>query len=102
MSESVEKVWENRSSAVDYNLPQFDPDDSLLNKPNQNPIEWIKSSPNAFCNPVYHAELLEWSRKNFRWRVDTSKEVLNKKLNQIKPIGNLKEIKILERVYSDE
>jgi SpoIID/LytB domain protein len=100
MSESIEKVWQHRSPAVDYYLPRFDSDINLSFNPNQNPEEWIKSSPDVFCNPEYHPQLPEWSRKNFRWKVEIAKEVLNTNLNKIKHIGDLKKIEIIERGYS--
>ena len=100
MSESIEKVWEYRSPAVDYYLSRFDSDSNLSFNPKQKPEEWIKGSPNVFCNPEFNPMLSEWSRKNFRWRVEITKEVLNNNLNKIKYIGELKKIEIIERGYS--
>jgi SpoIID/LytB domain protein len=100
MSESIEKVWENRSPAVDYYLSQFDSDDKLTFNPKQNPADWIKSSPEVFCNPQYHNQLPNWSKNNFRWKIEIKKEVLNNNLNEIKPIGKLKKIIIIERGHS--
>ncbi len=97
MSESIEKVWEHRSPKVDYYLSRIDSDSNLSFNPNQNPDEWIKSSPDVFCNPEYHPQLPEWSRKNFRWKVEIAKELLNNNLNKVKYIGDLKKIEIIER-----
>lgn len=100
MSESIEKVWKHRSPAVDYYLPRFDSDNNLSLNPNQNPDELIKISPDVFCNPKYRPQLPEWSRKNFRWKVEIAKEVLIQNLNKIKYISDLKKIEIIERGYS--
>lgn len=100
MSESIEKVWEHRSPAVDYYLPRVDSETDLTLNPNQNPELWIKSSPNVFCNPEYIPQLPEWSKKNFRWKVEIKREVLNDNINKIKFIGDLKKIEIMERGYS--
>lgn len=100
ISESIEKVWEHRSPAVDYYLPRFDSDDDLRFNPNLNPVEWIKGNPDVYCNADYHPNLPEWSKKNFRWKIEIKQVALTNNLNHIKSIGDLKKIEIIERSYS--
>lgn len=100
MSESIEKVWSHRSPAVEYYLPRFDSDEELNFNPRENPDEWIGSNPNVFCNAEFNPQLSVWSKRNFRWRIEIKKDVLNQNLNEIKSIGDLKRIEILERGYS--
>jgi len=97
LSENVEKVWPIRSGAVPYWSSHFDSDEELNYDPHNNPEEWITSNPDVFCNPYFHPELPEWSKKNFRWQVDMTNDELTSNLNKIKYIGSLNEIKILER-----
>jgi SpoIID/LytB domain protein len=97
MSEDVENVWPDRSSAVPYWSSHFDTDKKLEYDPKNNPDEWILSNPDVFCNPYFHPELPEWSKKNFRWQVEMTNEELSNNLNEIKQIGALQDIKILER-----
>ncbi len=97
MSENIENVWPARSGPVPYWSSHFDSDEILNYAPKNNPEEWIMSNPNVFCNPYYHPELPEWSKKNFRWRVEMTNGELSSNLNEIKQIGILKEIKIIER-----
>jgi SpoIID/LytB domain protein len=96
-SENVENVWKSRSGAVPYWSSHFDSDAELKYDPKNNPEEWIKSNPDVFCNPYFHPELSEWSKKNFRWQVEMTNKELSNNLNEIKQIGILNEIKILER-----
>lgn len=97
MSEDVENVWPGRSGPVPYWSSHFDSDEILDYDPKNNPEEWINSNPDVFCNPNLHPELPEWSKKNFRWRVEMTNDELSNNLNEIKQIGLLQEIKILER-----
>ncbi len=92
MSENVENVWPERSGAVPYWSSHFDSDDELSFNPNENPSEWIESNPDVYCNPYFHPELPEWSKKNFRWQVEMNSEELTTNLNEIKKIGPIKEI----------
>lgn len=97
MSEKVENVWPDRSDAVPYWSSHFDSDDELNFNPQINPREWIECNPDVFCNPYYHPELSEWSKKNFRWQVEMTSDELTKNLNAIKGIGRLIEIIPLNR-----
>jgi SpoIID/LytB domain protein len=97
ISENVENVWFKRSKAVPYWSSHFDSDKKLEHDPKNNPVEWIMSNPDVFCNSYYHPELPEWSKKNFRWQVEMTNKELSDNLNEIKQIGILKEIKIIER-----
>jgi SpoIID/LytB domain protein len=97
MSEDVENVWPDRSGAVPYWSSHFDSEEKLNYDPENNPDEWIKSNPDVFCNSYFHPELPEWSKKNFRWQVEMTNDELSSNLNEIKEIGTLKEIKIIER-----
>ena len=65
--------------------------------PKNDPEGWINSNPDVFCNPYFYPELPEWSKKNFRWQVEMTNEELTCNLNEIKYIGFLNEIKIIER-----
>lgn len=97
ISENVENVWPDRSGPVPYWSSHFDSDEVQNYNPKNNPEEWIKSNPDVFCNPYFHTELPEWSKKNFRWQVEMTKDELTNNLNEIKSIGELREIKIIER-----
>lgn len=97
MSEDVENVWPSRSGAVPYWSSHFDSNEELKFDPKNNPEELIMSNPDVFCNPYFHTELPEWSKKNFRWLVEMTNDELSNNLNEIKEIGILNEIKILER-----
>jgi len=97
ISENVENVWPSRSGTVPYWSSHFDSDIEINYDPKNNPEDWISSNPDVFCNSYYHPELPEWSKKNFRWQVEMSNEELSNNLNEIKEIGLLQEIKILER-----
>ena len=97
MSEDVENVWPGRSGPVPYWSSHFDSNEELNYEPKNNPEEWIKSNPDVFCNPNLHPELPEWSKKNFRWQVEMTNDELSNNLNEIKSIGELQEIKIIER-----
>lgn len=97
MSENVENVWPDRSGSVPYWSSHFDSDTELNFNPKNNPIDWIESNPDVFCNPYYHPELPEWSKKNFRWQVEMTSDELTNNLKAIKDIGRLKEIIPLER-----
>ncbi|MFZ1518016.1 MAG: SpoIID/LytB domain-containing protein, partial [Ignavibacteriaceae bacterium] len=97
MSESVENVWPGRSGHVPYWSSHFDSDKEINYNPKNFPEDWIKSNPDVFCNPYFHTELPEWSKKNFRWQIEMTNDELSKNLNEIKEIGILNEIKILER-----
>ena len=97
MSENVENVWPSRSGTVPYWSSHFDSDKELKYDPKHNTEEWIMSNPDVFCNSYFHPELPEWSKKNFRWQVEMTNDELSKNLNEIKQIGVLQEIKIVER-----
>ena len=97
MSESVENVWPGRSGPDPYWSSHFDSDKEINYNPKNFPEDWIKSNPDVFCNPYFHTELPEWSKKNFRWQIEMTNDELSKNLNEIKEIGILNEIKILER-----
>lgn len=97
ISEDVEKVWPDRSGPVPYWSSHFDSNKILNYDPKNNPEEWINSNPDVFCNPNLHPELPEWSKKNFRWQVEMTNDELSDNLNEIKSIGELEEIKIIER-----
>lgn len=97
ISENVENVWPERSDPVPYWSSHFDSDSTLEFDPTNNPKEWIESNPDVYCNPKFHPELPSWSQNNFRWKVEISNNELKQNLNKIKPIGNLKEILVLER-----
>ncbi|MBN1638851.1 MAG: SpoIID/LytB domain-containing protein [Ignavibacteriales bacterium] len=97
MSENVENVWPERSGPVPYWSSHFDSDTEIQINPKINTKEWIESSPDVFCNPEFHPELPEFSRTNFRWQVELSSQELTNNLNEITPIGKLKDIIILER-----
>lgn len=97
ISENVENVWPTRSDAVPYWSSHFDSDSDLNFDPKNNPKEWIESNPDVFCNPYFHPELPEWSKKNFRWQVEMTVEELSNNLNEIKEIGKVKEIIPIER-----
>ncbi len=97
MSEDVENVWPSRSGPVPYWSSNFDSDEEQNFNPKNNPDEWIMSNPDVFCNSYFHPELPEWSKKNFRWQIEMTNNELSNNLNEIKEIGILNEIKILER-----
>jgi len=97
MSEDVENVWPSRSGTVPYWSSHFDSGKELKYDPKHNTEEWIMSNPDVFCNSYFHPELPEWSKKNFRWQVEMTNDELSNNLNEIKQIGALQEIKILER-----
>jgi SpoIID/LytB domain protein len=97
ISENVENVWPDRSGPVPYWSSHFDSDIKQNYNPKNNPEEWINSNPDVFCNPFFHPELPEWSKKNFRWQVEMTKDELTNNLNEIKSIGELREIIIIER-----
>ncbi len=97
ISENVENVWPTRSGAVPYWSSHFDSDNDLNYDPKNNPKEWIESNPDVFCNPYFHPELPEWSKKNFRWQVEMAADELSNNLNEIKEIGKVKEIISIER-----
>ncbi len=97
MSEDVENVWPSRSGTVPYWSSHFDSGKELKYDPKNNPEEWIMSNPDVFCNSYFHPELPEWSKKNFRWQVEMTNDELSNNLNEIKEIGVLQEIQILER-----
>lgn len=97
MSEDVENVWPSRSGTVPYWSSHFDSGKELEYDPKNNPDEWIMSNPDVFCNSYYHPELPEWSKKNFRWQIEMTNDELSNNLNEIKQIGVLQEIKIVER-----
>jgi SpoIID/LytB domain protein len=97
LSENVENVWQGRSGAVEYWSSHFDSDEDLNFDAKNNPKEWIESNPDVFCNPFFHQELPEWSKKNFRWQVEMSSDELSKNLNEIKFIGSIKNIIPVER-----
>lgn len=97
MSEDVENAWPDRSGPVPYWSSHFDTDKELDYDPKNNPDDWIMSNPDVYCNPYFHHELPEWSKKNFRWQVEMTNEELSNNLNEIKQIGFLNEIKIIER-----
>lgn len=97
MSEDIENVWPSRSGTVPYWSSHFDSDKEIKYDPKNNPDEWIMSNPDVFCNPYFHPELPKWSKKNFRWQVEMSNEELSNNLNEIKQIGLLQEIQIIER-----
>jgi len=97
MSEDVENVWPDRSGTVPYWSSHFDSNEELKFDPKNNPAEWIMSNPDVYCNPNLHPELPEWSKKNFRWQVEMTNEELSSNLNEIKQIGILNEIIILQR-----
>lgn len=97
ISENVENIWPERSGSVPYWSSNFDSDSTHNYDPTINPKEWIESNPDVYCNPYFHPELPSWSKENFRWKVDVSVKELTKNLNQVKPIGDLKDILVLER-----
>jgi SpoIID/LytB domain protein len=97
ISENVENVWPERSGPVPYWSSNFDSEIALNFDPVNNTKEWIESTPDVFCNPAFHPELPSWSKNNFRWQVELSNRELTQNLNKIKPIGTLKDIKVLER-----
>ena len=97
ISEDVENVWQERSVPVPYRSSHFDSKEKLNYDPKNNPEEWINSNSDVFCNPYFHPELPEWSKKNFRWQVELTNGELSNNMNEIKEIGILNEIKILER-----
>ena len=97
ISEDVENVWPDRSGPVPYWSSHFDTNEKLNYDPKNKPEEWINSNPDVFCNPNLHPELPEWSKKNFRWQVEMNNDELSNNLNEIKEIGSLQEIKIVER-----
>ena len=97
ISEDVENVWPDRSNPVPYWSSHFDSDKEINYDPKNNPEEWIRSNPDVFCNPDFHPELPEWSKKNFRWQVEMTIDELSSNLNEIKEIGHLKDIIIIER-----
>lgn len=97
ISENVENVWPDRSGPVPYWSSHFDSDIEQNYNPKNNPEEWINNNPDVFCNPFFHPELPEWSKKNFRWQVEMTKDELTNNLNEIKSIGELREIIIIER-----
>jgi SpoIID/LytB domain protein len=97
ISEDVENVWPDRSGPVPYWSSHFDSDKELKYDPKNNPDEWIMSNPDVFCNSYFHPELPEWSKKNFRWQVEMTNDELTNNLNEIKSIGELRDIKIIER-----
>ncbi len=97
ISEDVENVWPERSGPVPYWSSHFDSNEKLNYDPKNKPDEWIKSNPDVYCNPNLHPELPEWSKKNFRWQVEMTNAELSDNLNEIKSIGELEEIKIIER-----
>jgi len=96
-SENVENVWPDRSGPVPYWSSHFDSDSGPNYDPKNDPEGWIDSNPDVFCNSYFYPELPEWSKKNFRWQVEMTNEDLTSNLNQIKYIGSLNEIKIIER-----
>lgn len=97
ISENVENVWSDRSGHVPYWSSHFDSDETQNYDPKSDPEGWIKSNPDVFCNPFFHPELPEWSKKNFRWQVEMTNDELTNNLNEIKSIGELRDIKIIER-----
>lgn len=97
MSEDVENVWPSRSRTVPYWSSHFDSDKEIKFDPKNNPEDWINSNPDVYCNSYFHPELPEWSKKNFRWQVEMTNDELSNNLNEIKQIGALQEIKIVER-----
>jgi SpoIID/LytB domain protein len=97
ISENVENVWPDRSGPAPYLSSHFDSDEAQNFNPKNNPEKWINSNPDVFCNPFFHPELPEWSKKNFRWKVEMTNDELTNNLNELKSIGELREIKIIER-----
>lgn len=101
-SEKIENVWPDRKRPLPYQNGYFD-------SKNIYPVDlsseklisrWLASRPDVYCNPDFNPQLPEWSAKNFRWSQSFSTAALTRLIARNKDIGNLIEIKPLNRGVS--
>jgi SpoIID/LytB domain protein len=94
-TEDIQNVWPGR----DRNIPCWtgvadgvpDAPDNLRDEVTLR--KWLSEKPDAFSNAERFDELPEWSKKYFRWEVETSAEELTKLVARKKDIGRVLSIK---------
>jgi SpoIID/LytB domain protein len=98
-SELIKNVWGDRPAPQSYSISQFDwsEQNDLDLSVEENVREWIFSNPPSYCNPSINHELPEWSQNNFRWKRELTFDESTKMTSKGKDLGNLLDIKILER-----
>ena len=98
-SELIKNVWGDRPTPESYNISNFDFEEQISTdlSVEENVREWIFSNPPSYCNPNINRELPEWSQNNFRWKREFTYDEAAKITSKVKDLGNLLDIKILER-----
>ena len=98
-SELIKNVWGDRPTPESYNISNFDWDEQISTdlSVKENVREWIFSNPPSYCNPNINRELPEWSQNNFRWKREFTYDEAARITSKLKDLGNLLDIKILER-----
>lgn len=97
-AEDIENVWSKRPNPDKIYTSHFDFDTSYNTnlKDETNLKNFIDNPPLTYCNPAIY-NLPNWSKTNFRWTREFSKDTLNKWLNAKKNVGIFDTIKILKR-----
>lgn len=98
-SETINNVWPDRPEAESYTTSQSDweAQSDIDLRIEENFREWIFSNPPSYCNPNMNNKLPEWSQTNFRWKKEFTKEEISQMTSQGRDLGNLIDIKILDR-----
>lgn len=98
-SEDVANVWPGRDRGIPCWSARFDgpgePPADLTQEANIQ--EWVTTEPDVYCNPNIYTDLPDWTRKNFRWTVETSAEDLTKLVAEKKDIGRVLRIEPISR-----
>jgi SpoIID/LytB domain protein len=98
-SELIKNVWGDRRGVESYSISNFDSQETYsLDLSNESVLrEWLFSSPQSNCNPNTTSGLPNWSQNNFRWKAEYTNESISKMISKERALGNLLEIKILQR-----
>jgi len=98
-SEMIQNVWPDRPRPESYTVSLAD------NASRKSPRlrwtwlarRWIQASPDVFCNPDSNIHLPSWSRRNFRWTREFTRQELTEMLTKDPELGPFRKIRIKKR-----
>ena len=98
-AELIENVWPGRNRLASYGVSLSD------NLERKGPSlkwgwkarRWIRSPPDVYCNPDLNTLLPGWSKKNFRWSREFTRQELTDMLTDDRDLGLFKRIRVLKR-----
>ena len=98
-SEGIENVWPLRSGAQPYWSAHPDADTLVLDSLDDERVlrRWIEKGGATYCNPETNPGLPDWSRRHWRWEVNTAADSLGLETESGAAAGRLLRIDSIRR-----